>query len=170
MKKALIFVLALALVLSLAACGGKEGEDGGSAVSALTDEELVDKLTAIVDGKTGEMPVETTSFAALEESGFDPNGLFSNWFNGMAVPEGAKIAVNQPLMGQAHVVLLIQPGEGTKADDLKADLDANANPGWMICMTADSVASAVKDGLVLFVMTSGELGLDAQTFVDAFNA
>ena len=127
-------------------------------------------MTSICEGKTGEMPVETTSFAALQEAGFETEGLFKNWFNNMDVPEGAKIAVNQPMMGQAHVVLLIQPGEGTDADKLKADLDANANPGWMICMVADSVASATKDGLVLFVMTSSDLGLKADDFVDAFNA
>ena len=169
MKKAIAFTLALVLILALAACG-KGGEQVGNA-SNLTDEELVDKLSAICDGKTGEMPVETTSFAALSENGFETDGLFKNWFNNMDVPEGAKIAVNQPMMGQAHVVLLIQPGEGQSADELKAELDKNANPNWMICMTADSVASAVKDGLVLFVMTSkAELGLDAQSFIDAFNA
>ena len=168
MKKVIALTLALVLALALVACGGN-GDKGG-ATSNLTDEELVAKLTAICDGKTGEMPVETTSFAALQENVFETDGLFKNWFNNMDVPAGAKIAVNQPIMGQAHVVLLIQPGEGTDIEKLKTDLDSNANPGWMICMTADSVGSAVKDGLILFVMTSSELGLDAQTFIDAFNA
>ncbi len=168
MKKAIAFTLALVLVLALAACG-KGGEQGENA-SNLTDEELVEKLSAICEGKTGEMPVETTSFAALKDAGFETDGLFKNWFNNMDVPAGAKVAVNQPMMGQAHVVLLIQPGEGQSAEDLKAELEKNANPGWMICMTADSVGSAVKDGLVLFVMTSSELGLKAQDFIDAFNA
>lgn len=168
MKKAIAFTLALVLVLALAACG-KGGEQGGNA-SNPTDEELVEKLSAICEGKTGEMPVETTSFAALKDAGFETDGLFKNWFNNMDVPAGAKVAVNQPMMGQAHVVLLIQPGEGQTAEDLKAELEKNANPGWMICMTADSVGSAVKDGLVLFVMTSSELGLKAQDFIDAFNA
>ncbi len=167
MKKVIALILALMMVLALAACGG-DGDKGS--VSNLTDEQLVEKLSAICDGKTGEMPVETTSFAALKENGFETDGLFKNWFNNMDVPAGAKIAVNQPIMGQAHVVLLIQPAEGQSANDLKAELEKNANPGWMICMTADSVGSAVKDGLILFVMTSSELGLDAQTFIDAFNA
>lgn len=167
MKKVIAISLALVLVLALASCGGDKSEGGAA---SYTDEELVEKLTAICDGKTGELPVETTSFAALKDAGFETDGLFANWFGGMAVPEGAKIAVNQPLMGQAHVVLLIQPGEGADADQLKSDLEANANPAWMICMAADSVASAEKDGLILFVMTSSELGLSADTFVDAFNA
>ncbi len=170
MKKVIALILALMMVLALAACGGDNNKGDKDAASNLTDEQLVEKLQGIVDGKTGEMPVETTSFAALQDAGFETEGLFKNWFNNMDVPAGAKIAVNQPMMGQAHVVLLIQPGEGQSADDLKAELEKNANPNWMICMTADSVASAVKDGLVLFVMTSSELGLDAQTFIDAFNA
>ncbi len=170
MKKVTALILALVMVMALAACGGNNQGDK-DAVSNLTDEQLVEKLTAICDGKTGELMVETTSFAALKDAGFETDGLFKNWFNNMDVPAGAKIAVNQPMMGQAHVVLLIQPAEGTDINKLKADLDANANPNWMICMTADSVASAVKDGLILFVMTSKvELGLDAQSFVDAFNA
>lgn len=192
MKKAIALILAMMMVLALAACAQEEPESTGTEppktnaseppktdgeppktdsepAARLTDEELVAKLTAICDGKTGEMPVETTSFTALKESGFETDGLFKNWFNNMDVPEGAMIAVNQPLMGQAHVVLLIQPAEGTSAEDLKAELDKNANPNWMICMTADSVSSAVKDGLVLFVMTSKDLGLDAQSFIDAFN-
>lgn len=169
MKKVLMIALALVMVLALAACGGDK-DNGGSAVSALTDDELVEKLEGIVDGKTGEMPVETTSFQRLADDGFETAGLWANWFGGMEVPEGALVAVNQPLMGQAHVVLLIQPGEGTDADDLAAELEENANPNWMICMTADSVEYAVKDGLILFVMTSSELGLDAGTFIDEFNA
>ncbi len=170
MKKVLSIALALLTVLALAACGGEGDKDTGGAVSNLTDEELVDKLAAICEGKTGEMPVETTSFAALEENEIETAGFWKNWFNNMDVPEGAKIAVNQPLVGDPHVVLLIQPGEGTSAEDLKAELDKNANPGWMICMRADDVASVVKDGLVLFVMTSSEMGLNAQSFVDAFTA
>ncbi len=199
MKKAIALILVLMMVLALAACakedtngteppktsGSAEPEESnppetkpeetkpseGEPAARLTDDELVAKITAICDGKTGEMPVENTSFAALKEAGFETEGLWANWFSGMAVPEGADIAVNQPVMGQAHVVLLIQPAEGASAEDLKAELDKNANPNWMICMTADSVASAVKDGLVLFVMTSKEeLGLDAQSFIDAFNA
>lgn len=138
--------------------------------TVLTDDELVEKLAAICEGKTGEMPVETTSFEKLAADGFETAGFWGNWFNGMAVPEGALIAVNQPMMGQAHVVLLIQPAEGQSAEDLLAQMKDNANPNWMICMTADSVDSAVKDGLVLFVMTSTELGLNAQSFIDAFNA
>ncbi len=192
MKKAIALILALLMVLALAACA-QENADGSEPpktnaseppkteaseppetdppAARLTDEELVARITAICDGKTGEMPVENTSFAALKEAGFETEGLWANWFNGMAIPEGADIAVNQPIMGQAHVVLLIQPAVGASAEELKAELDKNANPNWMICMTADSVASAVKDGLVLFVMTSKEeLGLDAQSFIDAFNA
>lgn len=169
MKKGIVLILALMLVLSLAACGEKK-EGGEGTVSTLTDDELVEKLADICDGKTGELPVETTSFQRLADQGFETVGLFKNWFDNMDVPEGALIAVNQPLMGQAHVVLLIQPAEGADIAQLKSDLDANANPSWNICMTADSVGSAEKDGLILFVMTSSDLGLKADDFIDAFNA
>ena len=164
MKKSIALILALVMVLALAACGK---DSGGTAT--YTDDELVERLFGICEGRTGEMPVETTSFKRLSDDGFETAGLFANWFNGMEVPEGALVAVNQPMMGQAHVVLLIQPGEGTTADDLLKELTDNANPAWNICMVADTVEYAVKDGIILFLMTDSELGVDVQGILDAFN-
>ena len=172
MKKIIALTLALLLVLTLAACGGKE-DSKGSTVSHLTDEQLLEKIQSITDGKTGDTPVENISFAQLADMGADPAGLFGNWFNGMAVPEGAKVVVNQAMMmGQAHVVLLIQPAEGTDITQLQKDLTANTNPRWNICTEANFVESAVKDGLILFMMTTtgGESKIDAQGILDAFNA
>ena len=172
MKKVITLILVLMMVMALAACGEKE--DGkGNTVSNLTDEQLLEKLQGIVDGKTGDMPVENISFTQLADMGADPSGLFGNWFNGMAIPEGAKIVVNNPMMmGQAHVVLLIQPAEGTDITKLEQELKDNANPRWNICTEANFVESAVKDGLILFMMTTtgGDSQIDAQGILDAFNA
>lgn len=171
MKKVIALILVLMMVLSLAACGEKDDnkDDGKNVVSNLTDEQLVEKLAGIMDGKTGDLMVENISFAELADMGVETSGLFGNWFNGMAVPEGAKVAVNQAMMmGQAHVVLLIQPAEGTDINKLEQDLKANANPRWNVCTEADSVGSAVKDGLIIFVMTTSSL-TTAEAIIADFN-
>ena len=168
MKKIVLLILALSLALALAACGGGDN-DGGSAVSNLTDEQLVEKLSGIMDGKTGEMMTETISLSQLaENAGGAPSDFFGTWFNGMALPEGTKVALNQGMMmGQAHIVFLVQPAEGTKADDFAKEMESNANPAWNVCTQADTV----KDGLILFVMTSkAELNISADDIIAAFNA
>lgn len=176
MKKVIVLILALTMVCALAACGGDGDKE--STVSNLTDEELVEKLTAICDGKTGEMMVENVALSTLaENAGGKPEDFFGTWFNGLALPQGTKVAINQALMmGQAHIVLLIQPGQGTKAEDFVKELESKANPNWNVCTTATFVKSAVKDGLILFVMTvdkdevTGDPLVDAQGILDAFNA
>lgn len=166
MKKVLALILALALVFALAACGGKEDD---SEKLNITDEDLVDILVNILDGKTGEMVTDTFSLASYAEGGNDPDALFGGWFNGYTLPEGSKAAVNMPMMGSiAHLVVLVQPGSGT-AEDLLEDLEANANPRWQICVEADTVKSAINQGLVLFIMTDSSI-VNADDVIDAFNS
>lgn len=172
MKKVIALSLALMMVLALAACGGSG--DKGDAASTLTEDELVEKLTAICDGKTGEMMVENIALTTLaENAGGKPSDFFGTWFPGASLPDGTLVALNQAIMmGQPHIVFLIQPAAGTKADDYAKELETNANPNWNVCTTANFVKYEVKDGLILFVMTTTEDGstIDAQGIIDAFKA
>lgn len=139
------------------------GSGGGEAADVpVTDAgDLVDKLAEICDGKTGEMMVENCS---LPDS-----ARFSSWFNGMEYTEGTKVAVNSPMIGSiAHVILLIQPADGVDAQEYAQELYANANPRWQICVEADTVDYAVKDGLILFIMTNSDV-VSAEDVIAAFN-
>ncbi len=172
MKKVIALTLALVLALALVACGGN-GDKGG-ATSNLTEDELVEKLTAICDGKTGEMMVENIALTTLaENAGGKPADFFGTWFPGASLPDGTLVAINQAMMmGQPHIVFLIQPAGGTSAEDYAKELEGKANPNWNVCTTANFVKCEVKDGLILFVMTTTEEGstIDAQGIIDAFNA
>ncbi len=174
MKKVIALILALMMVLALAACGGDNNKGDKDAASNLTEEQLVEKLTAICDGKTGEMMVENIALSTLaENAGGKPADFFGTWFPGASLPDGTLVAVNQAMMmGQAHIVFLIQPASGTKAEDYAKELESKANPSWNVCTTADFVKYEVKDGLILFVMTTTKDGspIDAQGFIDAFKA
>lgn len=136
--------------------GGGETQD----VPVTDAGDLVDRLAAICEGKTGEMMVDNHSLSS--------SGMFSNWFGGMAYTEGTKVAVNAPMMGSiAHVILLIEPAEGVDAGEYAKELERNANPRWQICVSADTVKYAVKDGLILFIMTNSEI-VNADDVISAF--
>ena len=136
--------------------GGGETQD----VPVTDAGDLVDRLAAICEGKTGEMMVDNHSLSSP--------GMFSNWFGGMAYTEGTKVAVNAPMMGSiAHVILLIEPAEGVDAGEYAKELERNANPRWQICVSADTVKYAVKDGLILFIMTNSEI-VNADDVISAF--
>ena len=235
MKKILVMLLAVALVLSLAACGGEDGaeepekgaepqgstdgdrpddggsedgkqpedsgsegvpggeagdetgEDGGEGDGVpgfagpafqfgpggtvtpgagggeqedipVTDAgDLVDQLDAICSEN-----VEGSFTVSLRSS-----GEFSNYFSGLAYTEGMRVAMNHLEMAPpAHVVMLIEVPEGEDAQAYAEKLSQNANPRWMICAMAESVQFAVKDNLVLFVMSSEEI---ANAVIAAFN-
>lgn len=96
------------------------------------------------------------------------SGLFSSYFGGkVQYTEGMRVATNLLEMAPpAHVILLIEVPEGENAEEYAKNLEANANPRWMVCATASSVQYAVKGDLVLFVMSSEE---NANAIIAAFN-
>ena len=133
--------------------GGGEQED----IPVTDAGDLVDQLDAICSEN-----VEGSFTVSLRSS-----GEFANYFNGLEYTEGMRVAMNHLEMAPpAHVVMLIEVPEGEDAESFGRELYDNANPRWMICATADSVQYAVKDDLVLFVMSSEEI---ANAVIAAFN-
>ncbi len=121
--------------------------------------DLVDKLAELCEGITP----DTYKTATLYSS-----GSFANYFSGgVTYTEGMRVAENTPMMvPPAHIALLIEVPEGQDADEYAKELAENANPRWNICASAESVQSAARDGLVLFVMSSTEI---ADALISAFN-
>lgn len=133
--------------------GGGEQED----IPVTDAGDLVDQLDAICSEN-----VEGSFTVSLRSS-----GEFSNYFSGLAYTEGMRVAMNHLEMAPpAHVVMLIEVPEGEDAQAYAEKLSQNANPRWMICAMAESVQYAVKDNLVLFVMSSEEI---ANAVIAAFN-
>lgn len=174
MKELLVLLLCAAMAASLAACGRKaggedtgkdapQGGSGGSGNVSITDAgELVDRLAKLMDGKTGDMSVDNLSLWSA--------AIFSNWFGGMEYTEGTKVAVHSPIASSiAHLVLLIEPAEGKDAEQYAKELKQSANPRWQTCVEADTVKYAVKDGIILFIMTDSQI-VDADAIIADFNA
>ena len=67
----------------------------------------------------------------------------------------------------AHSVVLVQVPEGADAEAFAETMEANANPSKWICVTAESVQTAVKGNLVLLVMSAQAT---ADAIVENFNA
>ena len=134
--------------------GGEEAPD----VPVADAGDLVDKLEALCADT-----VEGSFCAGLRNA-----GEFSNYFGGaVQYAQGQRVALNHLEMAPpAHVVMLLEPPEGQSAEDYARTLEQNANPRWLVCATAESVQAAVKDGLVLFVMSSEEI---ADAVIAAFN-
>ncbi len=135
--------------------GGGETED----IPVADAGDLVDKLAELCEGITP----DTYNTATLYSS-----GSFANYFSGnVTYTEGMRVAENTPMMVlPAHIALLIEVPEGQDADEYAKELAENANPRWNICASAESVQSAARDGLVLFVMSSTEI---ADALISAFN-
>lgn len=135
--------------------GGGETED----IPVADAGDLVDKLAELCEGITP----DTYNTATLYSS-----GSFANYFSGgVTYTEGMRVAENTPMMvPPAHIALLIEVPEGQDADEYAKELAENANPRWNICASAESVQSAARDGLVLFVMSSAEI---ADALISAFN-
>ena len=135
--------------------GGGETED----IPVADVGDLVDKLAELCEGITP----DTYNTATLYSS-----GSFANYFSGsVTYTEGMRVAENTPMMvPPAHIALLIEVPEGQDADEYAKELAENANPRWNICASAESVQSAARDGLVLFVMSSTEI---ADALMSAFN-
>lgn len=142
--------------------GNNDNADAPTEVDLPDAGDLVTQLSTLMDGHTGEATFETYSLPT--------SGRFSNWFEGLEYTEGTKIAANTPMINVTpHVALLIQPAEGVDAAEYAEELETHANPRWNICTEADTVRSAVKDGEILFMMTSADM-VDIDAIFDAFQA
>ena len=137
---------------------GGSGQDEAPEVPVTDAGDLVDKLDALCQG------IVSGSFTESLRS----SAAFANYFDGkLQYTEGMRVATNLLQMAPpAHIVMLIEAPQGVDAQAYAKELMDNANPRWMVCAVAQSVQTAVKDNLILFVMSSTE---NADALVAAFN-
>lgn len=135
------------------------GQGGGEDIPVTDAGDLVDTLDALCKDNVTD-PNFTESLRSSDS--------FANYFGGrVQYAEGMRVAVNHLEMAPpAHVAMLIEVPEGMDAEEYAGELEANAEPRWLICAAAESVKVSVKDGLILVVMSSEEI---ADAVTDAFN-
>ena len=167
MKKLISIVLALAMVLSLAACGGgKPQETQAPALTvAGTMEELLNKIIEErpVEFMGGVIPVDLTD---TSEDGLWALKSYTGLDSAEAITEAAAF---EPMIGSlAFSMVLVRLAEGadskTVAESMKSGIDTRK---W-ICVEADDLQVAGFGDVVMLIMVSSTGDLTSQSFVDAF--
>lgn len=166
MKKIVSIVLALSLVLSLAACGGKKAEETQPALSVEgTMEELLNKTVEQrpVEFMGGVIPVDLTDSS---EDGLWAIKSYTGLDSAEQITEAAAF---EPMMGSlAFSMVLVRvaedAGSKTVAEAMKAGIDTRK---W-ICVEADDLKVAGFGDVVMLIMVNSDSEMTAQSFVDAF--
>ena len=166
MKKIVSVVLALAMVLSLAACGGKKTEETVPTLSVEgTMEELLNKTIELrpVEFMGGVIPVDLTDSS---EDGLWALKSYTGLDSAESITEAAAF---EPMMGSlafSMVLVRVAEGAGSKAvaEAMKSGIDTRK---W-ICVEADDLKVAGFGDVVMLIMVNSDSGMTAQSFVDAF--
>ena len=153
MKKFMTLFLCAVMVLSLVACGAKDGGDLTPANelkaqfvelakgedSALQIAEKLVGNTEIIPFAGGAMEVEPgllSGFDNYEVKGFRSGAMFA------------------PMIGSiAFVGYVFELEDGADAEAFVNELTANSNPRWNVCVEAEETVTAVEGNKVFFVMS-----------------
>jgi len=192
MKKFFAMMLALAMVFSLAACGGKTTDptvapteapaateapteapaatetpaDSGSVDAAnATMEELLNKIVEIqpVEFVGGTMPVDLTDTSE--------DGLWNIKYNtGLDNADSiTDAAVFGPMMGSmAFSMVAVRTAEGADVKAVAEGMKNGIDPRKWICVEADDLQVVSHGDVVMLIMVDSTSGMTSQSFVDAF--
>ena len=167
MKKIVSIVLALSLVLSLAACGGKKAEETQAPALSVegTMEELLNKTIEQrpVEFMGGVIPVDLTD--ASED------GLWAiKSYTGLdSVENITEAAAFEPMMGSiAFSMVLVRVADGADAKAVAESMKSGIDTRKWICVEADDLKVAGFGDVVMLIMVNSDSGMTSQSFVDAF--
>lgn len=157
MKKMIALVLVLVMALSLAACGNKAAD---KTPLAGTMEENTLKVMEIA-------PVEFMgTVLPVDLADADATWYFTGLSDAAQITD---VAVYEPMMGsQAFSLVMVRAAEGVDAKEVAQQMKDNIDPRKWICVGADEIMAAGYGDTVMFIMVDSQLGLSAQTYVDAF--
>ena len=166
MKKIVSVVLALAMVLSLAACGGKKAEETQPAVSVEgTMEELLNKTIEQrpVEFMGGVIPVDLT------DSSEDGLWVLKNYTGLDSAEKITEAAAFEPMMGSmAFSMVLVRVADGADSKEIAESMKSGIDTRKWICVEADDLKVAGFGDVVMLIMLNSDSGMTAQSFVDAF--
>ena len=157
MKKMIALVLVLVMALSLAACGNKAAD---KTPLAGTMEENTLKVMEIA-------PVEFMgTVLPVDLADADATWNFTGLSDAAQITD---VAVYEPMMGsQAFSLVMVRTAEGVDAKEVAQQMKDNIDPRKWICVGADEIMAAGYGDTVMFIMVDSQLGLSAQSYVDAF--
>ena len=167
MKKVLSVVLALALVLSMTACGGKKTEETQAPELSVTGtmEELLNKTIEQrpVEFMGGVIPVDLTDST---EDGLWAIKSYTGLDSAEKITEAAAF---EPMMGSmAFSMVLVRLAEGADSKAVAESMKSGIDTRKWICVEADDLKVAGFGDVVMLIMVNSDSGMTAQSFVDAF--
>ncbi len=150
MKKILCLVLAFAMALSLAACGGNTEPEAPAFELTGTLEEISENIYAN-ETVTDEMSIMPAMEIALD----DVDGLTYNL--GVASADAIERAViSEPMIGSIpYSLALVKAKEGADIDALKNEILNGVNYRKWLCVAAEKIA-VVNCGNVIMMIMAGE--------------
>lgn len=158
MKKMIALVLVLVMAMSMAACAKKAPLEG-------TMEENVMKVMEIapVEFMGGIMPVDLTDTS-------EEGKWALSYFTGLqSADQVTDVCVYEPMMSsQAFSLVMVRTAEGADPKAIAQEIKDNVDPRKWMCVGADEMMAAGYVDTVMFIMLDSQLGLSAQTYVDAF--
>ena len=172
MKKIFAMILALAMVLSMAACGGKTAATTPTTAPAETVknlegtmEELLNKVVEIqpVEFMGGTMPIDLTDKSE--------DGLWNIKYNtGLDNADNiTDAAVFGPMMGSiAYSMVMVRVAEGADVKAVAEGMKTGIDPRKWICVEADDLQVVSYGDVVMLIMVESANGMTSQSFVDAF--
>lgn len=164
MKKIIALFLVVVMAVSMVACGNKAAD---KAPLEGTMEENVMKIMELapVEFMGGIMPVD---LGDTSEDGKWALSYFTGLQDASAITD---VAVYEPMMGsQAFSLVMVRTAEGAEPKAVAQEMKDNIDPRKWICVGADEIMAAGYGDTVMFIMLDSQLGLSAQSYVDAFQS
>ena len=196
MKKFVSIALVLAMMLTLAACGGKEAAPTTEATNAPTTEMPTEApateapeteapeteapaveadtttLEGIITAITTVNPVEFMGgMIPVDLTDTSEDGLWAlKAFTGLDSAEMiTEAAVFEPMMGSIPFsMVLVRTADAANAEAVADAMKAGIDQRKWICVEADDLLVTACGDVVMLIMVGSDTGLTAQSFVDTF--
>lgn len=169
MKKFVSIIMAAVLSVSLlSGCGGNSAQETTAAPAVSVEgtmEELLNKVVAEnpVEFMGGVIPVN------LEDTSEDGLWAIKSYTGLDSADSITEAAAFEPMMGSmAFSMVMVRVAEGKDAKTVAESMKAGIDTRKWICVEANEVLAAGYGDVVMFIMLNSDMGMSAQSFVDAF--
>ena len=159
MKKFIAMILVLAMAVAMVACGNKASAADKAPLAGTMEENALKMIEiAPVEFMGGTIPVDLT----------DADAVY--YFTGLSSAQNiTDVAVYESMMGaQAFSLILARTAEGADTKAVAQEMTDNIDTRKWVCVGADEKIVAGYGDTVMLIMVDTQLGLKAQSYVDAF--
>ena len=165
MKKMIAMLLTLVMLLSFAACGA--ATNSTTTPTEASKPALEGTLEEILNKVIEKNPVEFMGGVTPVDLA-DPDAV--KYMTGLDSAEGiTEAAVFEPMMGSiAFSMVMVRTAEGTDAKVVAEAMKNGIDTRKWICVEADDLMIATYGDVAMLIMVSTANGMQAQSFVDAF--